>query len=143
MWIEPPVRRCAGQHAEAGYSLIEIIVSLAILALTATVAFPGAVAMVERYEREARFRTIIQDVESLRAQAIAGGERIVLDSEGSSKPETIVTVPPGWRIYTDGALIFSPAAVCSGQGIVIVSDLEQRRYYSLDPAGCAFGGAGN
>lgn len=118
---------------EDGYSLIEIVVSLAILALAGTIIVPGAVEMVERFDRQAKFRMLVDEIEGSRERAVTLGQLVILsDSAAGSLPG----LPQGWQVTFPTPLVFSPAAVCTGQGAVIVSPSGQRQYYALDPATC-------
>lgn len=121
---------------QAGFSLIEIVVSLAILALAGTIIVPGAVEMVERFDTQARLTTLVDQIENTRGRAVTSGEIIVLETSASGAPAGLSEIPPGWQLTFPTPLVFSPAAVCSGQGVVIVTASGLRRYFALDPATC-------
>lgn len=135
-----PLRAGAGDSAspapgrEGGYSLIEIVVSLAILALAGTIIVPGAVEMVERFDSQAKFRMLVDEIEASRGRAVTLGQLVVLSD--ATAAGSLPGLPEGWQVTFPTPLVFSPAAVCTGQGAVIVSASGQRQYYALDTATC-------
>jgi prepilin-type N-terminal cleavage/methylation domain-containing protein len=133
-----PLRAGAGDSPapgrEGGYSLIEIVVSLAILALAGTIIVPGAVEMVERFDSQAKFRMLVDEIEGSRGRAVTLGQLVVLSD--ATAAGSLPGLPEGWQVTFPTPLVFSPAAVCTGQGAVIVSASGQRQYYALDTATC-------
>lgn len=121
---------------QAGFSLIEVVVSLAILALAGTIIVPGAVEMVERFDSQAKLSLLVDQIENSRGMAVTRGEIIVLASSDTGPPTGLSDIPDGWQVTFPTPMVFSPAAVCSGQGVVIVTPSRQRRYFALDPATC-------
>ncbi|KDA00618.1 hypothetical protein HPO_01275 [Hyphomonas polymorpha PS728] len=114
--------------------MIEIVVSLSILALAGTIIVPGAVEMVERFDSQAKFRMLVDEIEGSRERAVTLGQLVVL-ADGTAAGG-LRRLPEGWQVNFPTPLIFSPAAVCTGQGAVIVSPSGQRQYYALDTATC-------
>jgi len=140
----PPTGVCAksADHAsDAGYSLIEMVVSLAILALAASIIMPNAVDMVQRFQAQADMRSIIDQIQSQRQQAISSGQARVLQAGTWEASQTFMDLPAGWRLELDAPLAFSQAGVCQGEGVTIITPDGRRRYYSLDARTCRLEGS--
>jgi prepilin-type N-terminal cleavage/methylation domain-containing protein len=129
-----------------GFSLIEIMVALAILALAVSVVVPGAVDMVERFERLTERRLAEDAVNDCKLAAVTSQKVIVfvqneaLDT-GPGEVGACGVLPTGWRAQTDDEFIFSPAAVCSGTSIALIDPSGTRFRYRLDASTCRLSAA--
>lgn len=126
---------------QRGFSLIEIMVALAILALAVSVVVPGAVDMVERFDRLTERRLAEDAVNDCRLAAVTSQNVIVFAPSGPSdtgpgKVGSCGVLPAGWRAQTDGEFIFSPAAVCLGTSISLIDPAGTRFRYNLDSNTC-------
>lgn len=126
---------------QAGYSLIEIMVTLAILAAVVAIAVPGAISMVSRYQGLAERRLAEDAISSCRMAAVVSGRAITLPAGqaiagADQEAGTCQSPPPGWTLRPGSQISFSPAAVCRG-GIVDVRSPAQTSYrYEVRDADC-------
>jgi prepilin-type N-terminal cleavage/methylation domain-containing protein len=115
-------------RGQAGYSLLELTVALAIMALVATVALPAAGAVLERMTLQGDARTLSLALRGLRERAldrqtdiavtVSGRGGNVLDvSDGSAiilASGTVATVRPAlvatWDGRITGAVVLSRGA---------------------------------
>ncbi|MCA8893527.1 MAG: prepilin-type N-terminal cleavage/methylation domain-containing protein [Hyphomonas sp.] len=136
----PPGSGQANRHSESGYSLIEVVVSLAILALTATIVVPNAVDMVSRFQAQADLRSIIDQIQNQRERAISTGQARIIGLPESDVSVSGIDLPKGWRLEFLSPLSFSQAGVCQGDGLTIITQAGSRHYYSLDARTCRLEG---
>jgi len=125
---------------EAGYSLIEVVVSLAILALAASIVVPNAVDMVGRFQAQADLRSIIDQIQDQRQRAISSGQVRILDASRDDRDQPLILLPDGWRLELVAPLVFSQSGVCKGEGITIITPAGRRQYYDLDARTCQLEG---
>lgn len=125
---------------EAGYSLIEVVVSLAILALAASIVVPNAVDMVERFQAQADLRSIIDQIQNQRQRAISSGQARTLDASRNETEQPLIVLPNGWRLELVTPLVFSQAGICKGEGVTIITPSGRRQYYDLDTRTCELEG---
>ena len=130
----------ANRHSESGYSLIEVVVSLAILALTATIVVPNAVDMVSRFQAQADLRSIIDQIQNQRERAISTGQARIIGLPERDVSVSGIELPKGWRLEFLSPLSFSQAGVCQGDGVTIITQAGSRYYYSLDARTCRLEG---
>jgi general secretion pathway protein H len=86
----------AGNSAEAGFTLLELLVVLAIIAGAATLALPSFQRTAPRLETRAVAQTLAADLRRLRSEAVARGQetRLVVEHDA----HRYVAVPgPGAR----------------------------------------------
>ncbi|MCA8903684.1 MAG: type II secretion system protein [Rhodobiaceae bacterium] len=133
------IRRQSGPgRRDAGYSLIEMVVALGILALAASIAVPNAVSTVLRFEQYATFEQIAAALGDLKRTAFVRDQVVVLDRGDHIGEVESVQIPDGWKVEVPDSIVFSPAAVCKGQGVTIVAPDGTDRYYTLDQNMCRF-----
>ena len=137
----PAVRR-----SEQGYSLIEIMVALAVLALAVAIVVPGSVELVARYDNLAKRRLAEDAVNNCRLAAIASGNFIALDAPASFRNDEARAgecgiLPNGWTATPVAQIVFSPAAVCTGDVVVFGAPGGGTFQYQLNLSNCSLAAA--
>lgn len=131
--------------AEAGFSLLEILVVLSIMAVALSVVGSAMMRSVEatRFDRSAD--AAIASLLNIRADAMLAGEpRAVLpDTISVSAREDFpqstqrrLFLPEGWRVEGD-VITISPSGICNGGALRLYSATGQFRDYILTPPKCA------
>jgi prepilin-type N-terminal cleavage/methylation domain-containing protein len=131
----------AARRGAAGFTLVEMLVVLAILGLLAALAFP---ALTRAYDR-ARFAfgrdSIERAIDLLPLRAYGEARRLVLDYANGAPPaepvpETVrLPLPEGWRARTEEPIVYTETGVCLGGALSLA--LGQETYtYALDPPRC-------
>jgi prepilin-type N-terminal cleavage/methylation domain-containing protein len=135
-------RRSAHRSNEtAGFTLLEMLVALAIIGLLLAIAFP---ALATAYDR-ARFAfgrdSIERQLDLLPLRAYGQSRRLVLDyAEGQAPteitPQTVVlALPEGWRARTAAPIAFTETGICLGGEIALAIGREIVTY-RLQPPRC-------
>ncbi|AZU03110.1 hypothetical protein X907_0563 [Glycocaulis alkaliphilus] len=93
-----------------GYSLLEVLIAVAIIALAAGMAVPGLLGGLEAREASGYFRTAEARLRALRMEAALDARAIQLEDADLN-----AALPPpgqGWSLAATGQLAISPAGRC-------------------------------
>lgn len=129
-------RRMSSLSGDQGFSLIELVVSLAILSLIVALVAPNGVRLVERFERHRALESIRLTVAAQREKAIARNQTLRIET--SDLPLVLVKarVPSAWQVSLSAPMVFSSAGICNGAVLTIALEGDEVRNYGLDPQTC-------
>jgi prepilin-type N-terminal cleavage/methylation domain-containing protein len=108
----------AASKREAGYSLLEILVSLGILSLVSTITVVNGIRMVENMTERSAVQKIIETIETARYIALTRESSLVLDPAQPGQPAWL-DLPEDWTLIPDQPIVFSKSGVCSGGRLTI------------------------
>lgn len=94
-----------------GYTLLELVVVMAILAMTTAVAAPPSYRMVRSWQEATQVQDVIEQLERLPGTIRAAGNPLDSRVEGSAIP---VKLPPDWTLTMDSPLQVQANGACSG-----------------------------
>lgn len=117
-----------------GYTLLELVVALAIMASVLTLAGVNGVRMLERYQEQIKFREIRSDIALSRYRALAERRRILI---GAGALE--VDLPPNWEVSAPAPVVYTPSGVCLGGAVTIRAPSGRTETWQLEPPECKFG----
>lgn len=132
-------QRAAGE----GFTLLEILLVLALFALLTGMVVPRFMRMAQGVEREAQRSDLHSAIEGLGYRAYTSGSAIVLTNlpeEGARRPGAPgppIELPAGWRIAVERPIRFNANGVCGGGVIAIVDPDGRKDEYSLRAPLCA------
>ncbi len=137
---EPRLRR--RPDAASGYSLLEVLVTLALLALAASVVMPGLSSGLGSAARHSARLALEGRVLELRRMAMNENEPYRLgpkpqsEREGEAR-EGQLELPPGWSFAVDPSIVYFPDGTCSG-GVVTLNTESGREggKYIVRPPQC-------
>ena len=113
--ISVSCRRRPERLAQRGFTLVELVVVLALLALAAGIAAPAAV----RGVAAARERGVRADVrvllEGMPVRAVQSGSGLEVDSAALRR--LVPELPAGWRLEVDQPLRYAPNGVAAGGAV--------------------------
>lgn len=115
----------AAAAGSSGYSLLEIVIALAIVGLALALTAPNLRAMHQGAERRAALQDVARQLVDLRAEAYLSGEALLLESPAQRAYGPGRAAPPGlrlaalelaegWRFAAEPAIVFEPTGLCSG-----------------------------
>ena len=118
-----------------GFTLLELIVVLAIMGLATALVAPSMLRGIDSWQRQAAMDTLMDDLRALPGEARARGVPIVVDDaslQSATPPFAVegdwqLRVPEPWRVGSNG--------VCEG-GDVIVSNNFGERTIRVSPPFC-------
>lgn len=123
-----------------GFSLLEILVTLAILGLAIAVAAPTVGGVYDAVRFRAAAGDIASSAASMRVDAAISGRPVAFPRDYSAATPAArlaerTPVPEGWRLSGD-EIIFLPSGVCLGGVIEIADEVGRRARYRLEPPSC-------
>jgi len=116
-----------------GYSLFEVIVVVAILAVASAVATPSLIRTLERQEAHATVRSAARILAELRVEAVASAAPVRAEA---IRERLEAAMPPGWSVSLSGEPAFDATGICEGGRLVITSARGRRWGFSLEPGPC-------
>lgn len=122
--------------SDAGFSLIELVVSLSIIALIIGLVVPNGIRMVERYEAYRSVEAIRIVAQSKKQEAIARNRLIRIDSADLAELAEQNGIRGNWTIEMGSPMTFSPAGVCSGSDMTVRRGTDAVFLYRLDQSSC-------
>ena len=115
-----------------GFTLLELIVVLALVGLVTVLALPNLERMYEGFTRKAEQGRILNRIAGLGREAMLRGRAFAVYGAGEDAAEAIadrrvsgfepydLDVPPGWEVNLDRPLLVRANGVCLGATVTLV-----------------------
>ncbi len=125
----------------AGYSLLEIIVAMAIMSLAVSIVVPNAFGLVSRFERLSERRAALDSLGGCRLTAITSNQVITLTGRFGPEQADIpgaecFNLPTDWQAEFESALVFSPVGVCRGTRVTLIAPNGDPTSYDIERGTC-------
>jgi prepilin-type N-terminal cleavage/methylation domain-containing protein len=144
--ISPSKKKpAAGDSRTAGYSLIEMLIVIAIIAITSAIALPRAAGALDQVISHTVFFEFQRQVSALRAEAFRDEKLIsIVTPDAVTTPSddqierVALALRSGWTYELSGPFLISPGASCSNLDVDLVN--QKRSIIHLESRGhdCRF-----
>jgi prepilin-type N-terminal cleavage/methylation domain-containing protein len=132
------MRLASSPRADEGFTLIELIVALAVVGLMLAFTLPRVAVWLDRLGFSAGQQRLEESLAELPEQARRSGHTIFLrssDRNTDAANAAAVELPRGWTLIVDPAIVFRYDGLCTG-GTVRLSFPGGERSYRLAPPFC-------
>ncbi len=105
-------------RSQAGYTLLEMIVVMAILAISTAIAAPPSYRMARTWQEATQVDDVLQQIEHLPSRVRATGTPL-----NAQEKEVIplVTLPSGWTLHLETPLQVQANGACSDSEATLVT----------------------
>ncbi|WP_430430715.1 pilus assembly FimT family protein [Oceanicaulis sp.] len=118
----------------AGYSLLEVIVVVAILGIAATLSGPSIGRMITSQQAQQVVRGVTTEMGALRAEAFLSSASL---SAQDVQTRLDAHIPPDWRIEVDEALRVASSGYCTGGVVRLVAPSGRLWTFEVSDGDCA------
>ena len=118
----------------AGYSLLEVIVVVAILGIAATLSGPSIGRMITGQQAQQVLRGVATEMGALRAEAFLNNVALTADDV---QTRLEAHIPSDWRIEVDETLHLASSGYCTGAGVAIIAPAGRRWAFDVSEGDCA------
>ena len=105
------------RSGRAGFSLLEMLVVLALMSLTLLIVVPRGATLTDRVVAHAVFFDFERQLAELRRQAYRNETEVVLQSGAAGAVPDVgsgtMKLQPGWSYQLDHPVVITPGGVCS------------------------------
>jgi prepilin-type N-terminal cleavage/methylation domain-containing protein len=120
-------RRC-----QAGFTLIEVLIALGIIALMAAVVVPGLARRLDTAFQQADLQQVLSSARLLPARVATLGIDLTLDAAALDKPlpdgNPPLDLPSGWTVRVESPARLAHSGTCVSGALVVQEPTEGRRW---------------
>lgn len=125
---------------QPGFTLVEILVVLVILALLSGVAMPRLQRLARAMEISSQRKALLVQIDELGYRAFREGRALELRGsaarEESAAGAAAIRLPEGWRLEAAAPIRYALNGVCSGGKLALVDPEGVEYSYELKPPAC-------
>jgi prepilin-type N-terminal cleavage/methylation domain-containing protein len=109
-----------------GFTLLEMIVVLAILGLATALVAPAALRSIDSWQRQAELDALLDQIRALPGNARASGKVILISEQTLSSSAPPLQVAPAWKLTVKTPWRVGANGVCEGGQLDIGNDYGKR-----------------
>lgn len=117
---------------QAGLSLLEIVVAMALLSIVMTLSVQSGAEMLERWQ----YRAMVKDVRNRIAGLPLKASLERRPMELASLPAGVTGLPEGWKIEEQTPLVFSRSGLCNAAEFTLIDPAGRRHRFFVNPPDC-------
>jgi len=121
-------------QSRPGYSLLEVMVVVAILGIAVTLSGPSVSSMIAGQQARQVVRGLVTDVGAIRAEAFIESRSVQSDA---IQARLLDKAPDGWRLETSQEVAVSPSGYCTPGRIIVESPGGRRWNLQVSEGACA------
>ena len=132
------MRSATCPRAEIGFTLIELVVALAVVGLILTVTLPRMSGWLGRFGFSSKEQRVHDALAGLAETARRAGRTVFLrssDKSANAPDSAAIELPRGWILTVEPPIVFRYDGICTG-GTARVTFPEGELTYRLDPPFC-------
>ncbi len=107
---------------QAGYTLLEMVVVMAVLALATALVGPPGYKMVRTWQDASRVDEVFKQLRRLPMTVRDTGRPLMLTPEDTDQAQTLVKLPDGWQLRFTTPLTVRANGACSDASGELVTD---------------------
>jgi prepilin-type N-terminal cleavage/methylation domain-containing protein len=116
-----------------GFTLLELLVVLAILGLVAGLVAPALVRSVESWRAQSEVDRVTDQIRALPARARARGRPLLIDDDVLASPDGPVSAADGWMVTTPDPWTVRANGYCEGGILVLARAGRDWRLRAIPP----------
>jgi len=128
--------------AKAGYTLIEMLIVLAIMALAVAIVVPRGEAMLDQMTAHAVFFDFQRQMSDLRREAYASqtpaAVRAAEDADPRDADARVLVLRSGWSYRLDRPIAITAGGLCSPAAVEVLKSAHPVMHLSAADAACHF-----
>ncbi|MBL8511644.1 MAG: prepilin-type N-terminal cleavage/methylation domain-containing protein [Betaproteobacteria bacterium] len=121
-----------------GFTLLELLVVMALLALMAGLVMPNLARMIESYEKSLKWSALQDEIDSLPFKAYSQSRAITLTPNNAR--QLLGSLPIGWTLQTKTPIRYRDNGWCEGGRLTLITDDGERRDIDLIAPRCSVAG---
>ena len=129
-------------RAKRGYTLLEMLIVLAVMALAIAIVMPRGEAMLDQMTAHAVFFDFQRQVSDLRRQAYASQTSVSVigsdDANPSGGPARALPLRTGWTYRLSQPIAISDGGACSGGAVEVLKYGRPAMHLALADRACHF-----
>ena len=110
----------------AGFTLLEMIVVLAILGLATALVAPAALRSIDSWRRQAAIDALLDQIRGLPGEARAIGKAITISDSTLASDKSPLRVEDDWRLRVPKAWRVAANGVCESGEVVVANARGER-----------------
>jgi len=124
----------------AGYSILETLIVLGIMALGAAIVLPRGSAMLDRIMTHVVFFELQRDLADLRRDAYRSEQArtVAADPDAATADAPALTMRPAWSYRFDRPLVISPGGACPDLRVEVLRDGKVVMHLASADGACHF-----